>query len=140
VPRAARRAVFERCTFVDAEGNRCSATAWLELDHIVARARGGTDEPRNLRVRCRAHNHLYAEQTFGREHVERKIRERRDPRRRGRYGSESVELAANGLVNLGFRRAEVRRALDAVTAHHRAEALSTVPVQTILREALAVLT
>ena len=76
---------------------------------------------------------------FGREHIERNIRERRDPRRRGRYGSESVELAANGLVNLGFRRAEVRRALDAVTAHHRAEALSAMPVQTILREALAVL-
>jgi len=41
---------------------------------------------------------------------------------------------------MGFRRADVRRALDAVSAHHRSEALNTMPVQTILREALAVLT
>jgi 5-methylcytosine-specific restriction endonuclease McrA len=141
--RATRRAVFERdgerCTFIDAEGHRCPATTWLELDHVVARARGGTSELGNLRVRCRAHNQLYAEQTFGKEHVERKIRERRDPRQRG-YISESCTLAASGLVNLGFRRADVRRALDAVSARHRTEAVATIPVQTILREALAVLT
>jgi hypothetical protein len=41
---------------------------------------------------------------------------------------------------MGFRPAEVRRALDAVSARHRSDALSTTPVQTILCEALAVLT
>jgi len=143
VSRATRRAVFERdgerCTFTDAEGNRCPATTWLELDHVVARGRGGSSELANLRVRCRAHNRLHAEQTFGKLHVERKIQERRHPRQRG-YASENCELAASGLVNMGFRRADVRRALDAVSAHHRSEALNTMPVQTILREALAVLT
>jgi hypothetical protein len=143
VSRATRRAVFERdgerCTFTDAEGNRCPATTWLELDHVIARARGGSSDPGNLRVRCRAHNLLYAEQTFGKEHVERKIRERRDPRRRG-YASEKCELAASGLVRMGFRRADVRRALDVVTSHRPSEALATAAVQTILREALAVLT
>jgi hypothetical protein len=143
VSRATRRAVFdrdgERCTFTDAEGHRCPATTWLELDHVIPRACGGTSEVGNLRVRCRAHNALYAERTFGKEHVERKIRERRHPRQRG-YASESCDLAANGLVSMGFRRAEVQRALDTVSAHHRAGDLSTVPVQTILREALAVLT
>ena len=143
VSRPTRRAVFERdgerCTFTDAEGRRCPATTWLELDHVVPRARGGTSEVGNLRVRCRAHNALYAEQTFGREHVERKISERRDPRQRG-YASECCDLAANGLVNLGFRRGEVQRALDTVGGRHRADDLSTIPVQTILREALAVLT
>jgi hypothetical protein len=143
VSRATRRAVFERdgerCTFTDAEGHRCPATTWLEVDHVVARAHGGTSELGNLRVRCRAHNQLYAEQTFGKEHVERKIRERRHPRQRG-YVSESCSLAASGLVNMGFRRADVRRALDAVSARHRAEAVATIPVETILREALAVLT
>jgi hypothetical protein len=143
VSRATRRAVFERdgqrCTFTDAEGHRCPATTWLELDHIEARARGGTNEPGNLRVRCRAHNRLHAEQTFGKDHVERTIRESRYPRRRG-YASESCELAASGLVKMGFRPAEVRRALAAVSAHHRSEALITTPVQTILCEALAVLT
>jgi len=140
--RATRRAVFERdgerCTFTDADGHRCPATTWLELDHVIARARGGTSELANLRVRCRAHNRLYAEQTFGKEHVERKIRERRHPRQRG-YASESCALAASGLVNMGFRRAEVRRAVDAVSARHPAEVVIAMPVQDVLREALAVL-
>jgi len=143
ISRATRRAVFERdgerCTFTDAEGHRCPATTWLEIDHVIPRARGGTSEVRNLRVRCRAHNALHAEQTFGKEHVARKIRERGDPRQRG-YAPESCDVAANGLVNLGFRRAEVQRALDTVTARHGADDLSTIPVQTILREALAMLT
>jgi hypothetical protein len=143
VSRATRRAVFERdgerCTFSDADGHRCPATTWLELDHVTPRARGGTDEVGNLRVRCRAHNLLYAEQAFGRDHVERKIHERRHPSRRG-YATEGCELAASGLANMGFPRLEVRRALDAVTARHAGEILGAIPVQTILREALAVLT
>jgi hypothetical protein len=157
VSRATRRAVFardgERCTFTDAEGHRCPATTWLELDHVIPRARGGTNEVGSLRVRCRAHNALCAEQTFGKEHIERKIREGRPqaaqrsghdrerphPRQRG-YASESWVRAANGLANVGFRRADVERALDSVSAHHWADDLSTIPVQTILREALAVLT
>jgi hypothetical protein len=44
------------------------------------------------------------------------------------------------LVDMGFRRAEARRALGIVTARHRAEELTAIPVHTILREALAVLT
>jgi hypothetical protein len=143
VSQAARRTVFERdgerCTFTDGEGNRCPATTWLELDHVVPRARNGKSEPGNLRVRCRAHNLLHAEETSGKEHVERKIRERRDPRQRG-SASESCHLAASGLVNLGFRRAEVQRALDVVSSRHQTEDVTTIPIQTILREALAVLT
>jgi 5-methylcytosine-specific restriction endonuclease McrA len=142
ISRATRRTVFERdgerCTFSDADGNRCPATTWLELDHVVPRARGGTSDLGNLRVRCRAHNLLHAEQVFGRQHVERKIRERH-PRKRG-YATESCELAARGLASMGFRPPEVRRALDTVTAHHPPEVLTATPVQTILREALAVLT
>jgi len=91
VPRATRRAVFERdgerCTFSDADGRRCPATTWLELDHVEPRACGGTNDLGNLRVRCRAHNLLYAEQTFGRPLIERAVRERSRPRQRG-YPSE----------------------------------------------------
>jgi hypothetical protein len=143
VSRATRRAVFERdgerCTFTDGDGHRCSATTWLELDHVNPRARGGSDDVGNLRVRCRAHNLLYAERTFGRQHVERKIRERRHPFQRG-YATEGCELAASGLANMGFPRLEVRRALDAVTARHPRDRLAAIPVQDILREALAALT
>ena len=53
-----------QCTYVSDDGARCEERAWLEIDHIVARAKGGSDEPENLRVRCRSHNQLHAEETF----------------------------------------------------------------------------
>ncbi|MBS2015202.1 MAG: HNH endonuclease [Deltaproteobacteria bacterium] len=81
VPAEVRREVFardeERCTFVASDGTRCGSTELLELDHIVPRARGGSDDAENLRVACRAHNRRYAEEIFGREHVAAKIEERR---------------------------------------------------------------
>jgi len=77
VPAAVRRAVWardgERCTFVDDQGRRCQARAFLELDHVHERALGGTGESENLRVLCRAHNQLLAELRFGRAHIEQRI-------------------------------------------------------------------
>ncbi|MBS2011769.1 MAG: HNH endonuclease [Deltaproteobacteria bacterium] len=77
VPAAVRREVFERdgesCTYLDAQGNRCGCTELLELDHVVPRAHGGTDDASNLRVACRAHNRWYAEQIFGKEYVAARI-------------------------------------------------------------------
>jgi hypothetical protein len=43
------------------------------------------------------------------------------------------------LMKMGFHRAEVGRALGSVRASHPAEDLIAVPIQTILREALAFL-
>lgn len=81
VTKAIRREVFERdgeqCSFVDAEGRRCSSTAFLELDHAQPRALGGAGEKDNLRVLCRAHNRRMAERAFGRDHVEAQIHLRR---------------------------------------------------------------
>lgn len=81
VTRAVRREVFardgEQCTFRDAEGHRCPARTLLELDHVHPVALGGTSEVANLRVVCRLHNRLYAERAFGREHIERCVRGRR---------------------------------------------------------------
>jgi 5-methylcytosine-specific restriction endonuclease McrA len=42
----------------------------LELDHIRPVALGGKSTADNLRLCCRAHNSLYAEQIFGREHMD----------------------------------------------------------------------
>jgi hypothetical protein len=74
VSRAVRREVFERdgarCTYVSPDGRRCDGRAFLELDHAEPRALGGRDTVENLRVRCRAHNQLAAEHSFGREYVE----------------------------------------------------------------------
>jgi 5-methylcytosine-specific restriction endonuclease McrA len=74
---AVRREVLardgEQCTYVDERGHRCASRAFLELDHIESRALGGADDATNLRVACRAHNRLHAEQVFGRNCVERGI-------------------------------------------------------------------
>jgi hypothetical protein len=77
VTRAARREVAardgERCAFVDAQGRRCPARAFLEVDHIQPKALGGSGTSENLRLLCAAHNRLEAEQCFGQEYIERQI-------------------------------------------------------------------
>jgi hypothetical protein len=111
--RGERRETFERdgmqCTYVAADGTRCCATAFLQIDHARARARGGGDERKNLRVLCHAHNQLHAEEDFGREHMEV---------RRRKSNADDVEAVRRGLVNLGFRAREATRALDVVVEQH----------------------
>jgi 5-methylcytosine-specific restriction endonuclease McrA len=140
ISRALRRAVFERdgcrCTFHDENGNRCPATTLLEIDHAHARALGGKEELDNLRVRCRAHNHLHAEKTFGRAHVDRRIEEHR---RQKRYEHpDTFALASRGLVNMGFREPDVKRAIATLVERH--DGAPTVPTATLICEALATLT
>ncbi len=71
IPKSVRRSVFERdherCTYVSPDGVRCSECVGLEIDHIVPFARGGSGEKENLRLLCRAHNQLAAEQWLGKE-------------------------------------------------------------------------
>jgi hypothetical protein len=73
---ATRREVLERdglaCSFVDGEGRRCGARAFLELDHREPKGKGGNGEIENVRLLCRAHNQLEAERVYGRAHMERK--------------------------------------------------------------------
>jgi 5-methylcytosine-specific restriction endonuclease McrA len=75
VPAAIRRAVFARdagrCTHTSDTGQRCRETAWLELHHAKAFARGGEHRLENLTLRCRAHNALAAEDDFGKDVVAR---------------------------------------------------------------------
>jgi hypothetical protein len=97
VARAVRRAVFERdgeqCTFTDPGGARCPSRAFLELDHVDSRALGGSDDASNLRVRCRAHNALHAEQVFGRAHVAAHVHFRHQKRRGDAPAGAHAELA-----------------------------------------------
>jgi len=87
VPAAVRSAVWlrdeARCTFVDARGVRCRATTALELHHEQPFARGGPATAENLRLRCRAHNELAAEQDFGRNVM---LAKKRGPTSRCRRG------------------------------------------------------
>jgi 5-methylcytosine-specific restriction endonuclease McrA len=77
-----RRTVLERdglqCSYVDDEGRRCTARAFLELDHRRPRGKGGGSGTDNVRHLCRAHNQWFAEIEYGREHIERA----RDAKRR----------------------------------------------------------
>jgi hypothetical protein len=139
ITRALRRAVFERdgerCTFHDEGGHRCPAITLLEIDHVIPRASGGKNELPNLRVRCRSHNRLHAEKSFGREHVDRKIAEHRSQERRL---PDSFELASRDLLNSGFRHADVKRAIAVLLERHADP--STIPAAKIVVEALAILT
>ena len=82
VPAEVRRQVAERdgkrCTFVSEKGTRCPERAMLEYDHVRPVALGGRSTVDNLRLRCRAHNQLEAEQLYGAAFMQQK----RDGRRR----------------------------------------------------------
>jgi hypothetical protein len=142
VTAAARREVFERdgfqCTYVADDGRRCEAHSFLELDHVHPKGRGGSDDAANLRVRCRAHNQLWAEQVFGHEYVKnsRRLRQQKSTRRSDESSSpmpaqragqeapraalfEKVRLALRGL---GFRDAQARRSIVEVLSMHELSA------------------
>jgi hypothetical protein len=145
IPAVVRRAVFERdgeqCTFFDEAGERCPQRGHLELDHVEARALGGTNASSNLRVRCRAHNRLAAEEVFGKAHVAERIdfRQRRSHAVRRPPPSQVIELALRGLHNMGFSKPDARRAVDHVSQRRVANG-DALDVQDLLRGAIAALT
>jgi 5-methylcytosine-specific restriction endonuclease McrA len=72
VTAATKRAVWKRdggrCAFVGPQG-RCIATAFLEYHHVVPFASGGETSPKNLELRCRAHNQYEADRYYGPSHL-----------------------------------------------------------------------
>ncbi|WP_394841704.1 hypothetical protein LZC95_32095 [Pendulispora brunnea] len=138
VTRAVRREVFARdgaqCTFIDECGRRCESRAFLELDHVQARALGGRDTVPNLVVRCRAHNGLAAERDFGRDYIDRRKAEKTPHPLQRRYESD---IALRALTALGFKEPQARRALE--TIEKRWPSVPP-PIETILRETLSILT
>ncbi len=164
IARSVRREVFardgEQCTFTSAAGERCPSRALLELDHIASRALGGPDDATNLRVRCRAHNRLHAEEVFGRTHVATRIhfRQRKSPPPGSATRSASsssalsrtvtlspspidLEAAIRGLTGLGFAERHARRAAASVVEQRRRlEPEIALPLVDVVREAIALLT
>lgn len=59
-----------RCEFRTANGSRCFSKHTLEFDHVKPRAHGGSDEPNNLRLLCRAHHRLLTTDIFGRSKMQ----------------------------------------------------------------------
>jgi hypothetical protein len=159
IPRAVRRRVFERdglqCTFVAADRHRCDGRSFLELDHVKPRALGGRDEVENLRVRCRAHNQLWAEQAFGKELVEqcRHFRQRKLAiRNASSSGSEQerephcrseglpslvlVEKLRSAMRRMGFRENDALHAIKAMLSAHG----ESISVERALRETILIAT
>jgi 5-methylcytosine-specific restriction endonuclease McrA len=54
-----------QCSYVAPDGTRCDCTGGLEVDHIQPFAAGGSNEPDNLRLLCKAHNLHAAEEFYG---------------------------------------------------------------------------
>ncbi len=75
IPAAVRREVWKRdggrCAWKGDDGRRCDSRWQLEVDHVRPLRLGGTLSIGNLRLLCRAHNMLHAEQVYGREHMDR---------------------------------------------------------------------
>jgi hypothetical protein len=69
VPAAVRRAVWKRdkgrCTWPMGDGKVCGATHRLEFDHDLEVALGGKPTVGNVRLLCKGHNLMKAEQRFG---------------------------------------------------------------------------
>jgi hypothetical protein len=93
---------------VAANGHHCEERKYLEFDHIVPIARGGQSTIDNLRLRCRAHNRLTAEQFFGREFMQAKIEESRQAAEAKQRAEEIVPW----LQALGIRADHARRAAE----------------------------
>ena len=60
-----------RCAWTSPEGKQCGSRWQVEIDHEEAAARGGPGTLDNLRLVCRGHNSLHAEETFGAEHMKK---------------------------------------------------------------------
>ncbi len=153
IPRPARRAAFERdgerCSYVSADGKRCPARSWLEVDHISPRARGGSNHVTNLRVLCRAHNQLLAEDTFGRRRVVAGQRRRKgmqmtpsssrvERESRPSTTRDDFDTAQRALKTMGFKDTETRRAVATLRSQHVNRAAPQL--EQILRDALGLLT
>jgi hypothetical protein len=69
VPAAVRRTVRERdgnhCGYVDSQGRHCSERDRLEFHHRHPFGMGGTHDPGNVGLLCRAHNQLLARSDYG---------------------------------------------------------------------------
>jgi hypothetical protein len=81
IPHAVRREVVardgEQCSFVSADGRRCSARGRLEFHHQTPYARGGAATADNIQTLCRTHNALMAERDFGRTFIRERIEQQR---------------------------------------------------------------
>jgi 5-methylcytosine-specific restriction endonuclease McrA len=114
IPAEVRRRVNERdggqCTYVSASGRRCDSRELLEYDHIEPVACGGESTAANVRLLCRAHNQLAAEEKLGAEFMETKRRAAAEARDAAKRTADSDVMP--WLRALGIRPEDARRAAE----------------------------
>ena len=67
----------DQCTYRGPDGTRCTSRI-VTVDHIVPFARFPHHDERKMRLLCGPHNLLEAERIFGKDFVQRKIRQARE--------------------------------------------------------------
>jgi hypothetical protein len=143
VPVEVARQVWERdagqCTFVDAEGRRCSERRFLTFEHRHPFAFGGLPTADNLAVMCNAHNLHAARKVFGEEFLAEKRARRPAPDKPVQSGQPAKPDVFGkvlfALCNLGFRRKDVARVLSGLRQDQQEP-----EVEPLLRAALNLLT
>ncbi|MFZ5892607.1 MAG: hypothetical protein ACOY0T_16230 [Myxococcota bacterium] len=100
VPVEVARAVWQRdnsqCTFIDAEGRRCSERRFITIEHRFPYACGGAPTVENLCLLCSAHNAYTAELAFGSKYIEHKKRQSRPkPVPRAKMVASSEQLSGS---------------------------------------------
>jgi hypothetical protein len=131
VPAHVKRAVWVRdggqCTFVSASGHRCEARRHLEFEHELEVARSGEATVTNIRLHCRAHNQLAAEQTYGAEFMRHKriaAQEARELEREARRARSEADRET--------RRAERTRVEEEKARAREAEELEKDPDRSVV--------
>ena len=130
IPAHVKRAVSQRdghqCTFVAQNGHRCQARSFLEFDHVLAVARGGTSTVGNLRLRCRSHNQFAAEQAYGPSFMKAKQEEARRE-----AAKKQAEEVIPWLRAMGIRADRARWAAE------RCESMPDAPLEERVRVAFS---
>jgi HNH endonuclease len=141
IPPATRRQVMSR------DGGRCVVpgcrhAVFVDIHHIEPRAESGDNDTDNLVCLCGAHHRALHR---GKLSVEGRVSSGLVFRHADgtKYGCATTPkavdlraLAFRGLVQMGFRETEARRAVERVTSG----ALDDLTLETLMRQALAVLT
>jgi len=75
IPRSVKRTVWQRdqgrCQWPTADGSICASTTRVQFHHRIDRGKGGPNTEDNLVLTCAVHNQYAADQSWGREHMER---------------------------------------------------------------------
>jgi 5-methylcytosine-specific restriction endonuclease McrA len=133
VPVEIARAVRERdhgqCTYVDAEGRRCSERRFVTLEHRQPFALGGPPTLDNVCLLCARHNAESAGAVFGERHIQDKIQARTQ-----QPHADVPAKVLSALCHLGFRRRNAAAAIERVRASEPA-----LEAEQLLRRSLLLL-